>query len=213
MKFGVRTPSIKKSIKSRTTGKLKRTVKKTIVPEYGKKGMGWLTDPKKAAYNKVYNKTSIGVADLISGGNNTKGSRKNRSYQEQNIIIDKLNHDLQIMNESAKIMQSTSSPDTFFERYDLYLTKLHVLADAEKSGINFEGDSPVKKLKEISTEKEKTELTNGMIDNFWNKTVEKMSNLKTEKGKNNQLIKFSEKLSAYDSRMTQASINYYKNKL
>lgn len=36
MKFGMRTPSIKKSIKARTTGKAKRAVKKALIPEYGK---------------------------------------------------------------------------------------------------------------------------------------------------------------------------------
>ena len=36
MKFGMRTPSIKKSIKARTTGKAKRAVKKALIPGYGK---------------------------------------------------------------------------------------------------------------------------------------------------------------------------------
>ncbi|MGO1468594.1 MAG: hypothetical protein ACTHW2_01095 [Tissierella sp.] len=65
MKFGLRKPSIKKSIKARTTGKLKRKIKSSIDPTYGKKGMGWIKDPKKAAYNKVYNKTSFGLRDLF----------------------------------------------------------------------------------------------------------------------------------------------------
>ena len=37
MRFGMRTPSIKKSIKARTTGKAKRAVKKALIPGYGKK--------------------------------------------------------------------------------------------------------------------------------------------------------------------------------
>lgn len=65
MKFGFRTPSLKKSLKARTTGKLKRQVKKTLIPGYGKKGMGWIKNPKKAAYNKVYNKTSFSLFDLF----------------------------------------------------------------------------------------------------------------------------------------------------
>ncbi|MGN9161866.1 hypothetical protein [Clostridium sulfidigenes] len=64
MKVGMRKPSIKKSIKARTTGKAKRAVKGAVNPLYGKKGMGWVNDPKKAAYNKVYNKTTIGVKDI-----------------------------------------------------------------------------------------------------------------------------------------------------
>lgn len=64
MKFGIRKPSIKKSFKARTTGKLKRSVKKAVIPGYGKKGMGWIKNPKKAAYNKVYNKTTVGIGDI-----------------------------------------------------------------------------------------------------------------------------------------------------
>lgn len=59
MKFGPRKPSFKKSIKARTTGKLKRQIKSSINPYYGKKGMGWVRNPKKALYNKVYNKTTF----------------------------------------------------------------------------------------------------------------------------------------------------------
>lgn len=65
MKFGMRTPSLNKSFKARTTGKLKRQVKSTINPFYGKKGMGWLRDPKKAMYNKVYHKTTFSIWDLF----------------------------------------------------------------------------------------------------------------------------------------------------
>lgn len=65
MKIGMRKPSIKKSIKARTTGRAKRAVKSAVNPLYGKKGMGWANNPKKAMYNKVYNKTSFSIWDLI----------------------------------------------------------------------------------------------------------------------------------------------------
>lgn len=39
MKFGLRTPSLKKSFRARTTGRAKRAVKKTLIPGYGKKGI------------------------------------------------------------------------------------------------------------------------------------------------------------------------------
>lgn len=65
MKFGLRTPSLKKSISARTTGRAKRTIKKALIPGYRKKGTGWLKDPKKAAYNKIYNKTSFSLKDLL----------------------------------------------------------------------------------------------------------------------------------------------------
>lgn len=65
MKIGMRKPSIKKSISARTTRKAKRAVKKAVIPGYGKKGSGWIKDPKKAAYNKVYKKTTFSFWDLF----------------------------------------------------------------------------------------------------------------------------------------------------
>jgi hypothetical protein len=65
MKFGMRKPSVKRSIKARTTGRAKRAVKKAVIPGYGKRGMGWVKKPKKAAYNKVYKKTSFSLFDLF----------------------------------------------------------------------------------------------------------------------------------------------------
>lgn len=65
MKFGMRTPSLKRSISARTTGQLKRSVKRAIIPGYGKKRMGWIKNPKKALYNKVYHKTTFSIFDLF----------------------------------------------------------------------------------------------------------------------------------------------------
>ncbi|HAZ6777947.1 hypothetical protein [Enterococcus faecalis] len=65
MKVGMRKPSIKKSISSRTTGKAKRKLKKAVIPGYGQKGTGFIKNPKKAMYNKVYNKTTFSFWDLF----------------------------------------------------------------------------------------------------------------------------------------------------
>lgn len=65
MKFGMRKPSLKKSIKARTTGKAKRALKKAVIPGNGKKGTGWIKNPKKAAYNKIYKKTTFSIFDLF----------------------------------------------------------------------------------------------------------------------------------------------------
>ncbi|HFR3440244.1 TPA: HIRAN domain-containing protein [Streptococcus suis] len=70
MKIGYRKPSVKKSLSSRTTGRAKRAIKSSVNPLYGKKGMGVLNDPKKAVYNKVYNKTSYSVFDAEKSDSN-----------------------------------------------------------------------------------------------------------------------------------------------
>lgn len=65
MKFEVRTPSLKKSISARTTGRAKRPIKRALIPGYGRKGRGWITNPRKAAYNKIYRKTTVSFWDLF----------------------------------------------------------------------------------------------------------------------------------------------------
>ncbi|BAG08900.1 MAG: hypothetical protein E6190_07130 [Finegoldia magna] len=65
MKIGFRTPSLKKSFKARTTSKYKRQLKSAIDPTYGKKGVGWFKNPKKALYNKIYNKTTRSIFDIF----------------------------------------------------------------------------------------------------------------------------------------------------
>lgn len=64
MKYGLRKPNLKRSITARTTGKLKRKVKSSLNPLYGKKGMGILK-PKKALHNKIYKKTSFNIFKLF----------------------------------------------------------------------------------------------------------------------------------------------------
>lgn len=57
MKFGFRIPSITKRIAARTS--IKRMVRHNLglkVP----RGMGWVTNPKKALYNRVYSLTTRG---------------------------------------------------------------------------------------------------------------------------------------------------------
>ena len=84
MKVGVRKPSVSRRVKARTTGKVKRSVKRAVNPYYGKKGMGMIRDPKKAVYNKVYRKTTIGVDDIFAAGSAGKRTCKNNTYSSAN---------------------------------------------------------------------------------------------------------------------------------
>lgn len=81
MKIGMRKPSLTRSLKARTTSKWKRQAKKAIIPGYGKKGMGWVKNPKKAMYNKVYHKTTFGLSDLFkSSKKRTKNNKQPLQY-------------------------------------------------------------------------------------------------------------------------------------
>ena len=87
MKVGMRKPSIKRSIKARTTSKWKRQIRRSVDPFYGKKGMGWIKNPKKAAYNKVYNKTTFGVRDVWDATTKGSGQKKTPLRDEDLITV------------------------------------------------------------------------------------------------------------------------------
>lgn len=62
MRFGPRKPSLKKRISSRTS------LKRKIVHRGGLKmprRYGWIRNPKKYAYNKVYNRTTFDILNLF----------------------------------------------------------------------------------------------------------------------------------------------------
>jgi hypothetical protein len=63
MKFGFRIPSIKKRFAARTSAK--RLVRHSLGLK-APRGMGWITNPKRAAYNRIYNRTTIGSGCLVN---------------------------------------------------------------------------------------------------------------------------------------------------
>lgn len=65
MKFGMRKPSLKRSIKARTTGRAKRAVKRALIPGYGRKGMGFIKNPKKSVKNSIYKRTTFSIWDIF----------------------------------------------------------------------------------------------------------------------------------------------------
>jgi hypothetical protein len=58
VKFGLRVPSLRKRIAARTSWK--RAARNSIGLK-APRGRGWLTNPRKAIYNRVYNRTTVGV--------------------------------------------------------------------------------------------------------------------------------------------------------
>ncbi|HEY6039391.1 MAG TPA: hypothetical protein VIV58_34155 [Kofleriaceae bacterium] len=76
MKFGIRTPSLRKRIAARTSWK--RYVRHNLGFK-APRGWGWLTNPKRAAYNRVYNRTTVSVDRLFKTGHRRRGSRHDGS--------------------------------------------------------------------------------------------------------------------------------------
>lgn len=62
MKYGVRKPSLRKSLAARTSPA--RFVRHGLGLK-APRGWGWLTNPKRAAYNRVYNRTTVSAWSLL----------------------------------------------------------------------------------------------------------------------------------------------------
>ena len=62
VRFGFRIPSLKKRLSARTS------VRRAIRHRAGLKvprGWGWITNPRKAAYNRIYNRTTRGRLSVL----------------------------------------------------------------------------------------------------------------------------------------------------
>jgi hypothetical protein len=64
MKFGLRIPSLKKRIAARTS--VKRFARHNLGLK-APRSWGWLTNPKRALYNRIYNRTTKGCLVLMLG--------------------------------------------------------------------------------------------------------------------------------------------------
>ena len=65
VRFGLRIPSLKKRISAKTS--VKRYVRNSLGLK-APRGWGWLTNPKKAAYNRFSNRTTRGCLVLVVAG-------------------------------------------------------------------------------------------------------------------------------------------------
>lgn len=63
MKFGMRKPSLRKSFAARTS--IKRVVRHNLGVK-APKGAGWVTNPKRAAYNRVYSRSTVSIWTLLA---------------------------------------------------------------------------------------------------------------------------------------------------
>ena len=62
VRIGFRIPSLKKRLSARTS--LKRAVRQRLGLK-APRGWGWVTNPKRADYNRVYNRTTRGCLVVV----------------------------------------------------------------------------------------------------------------------------------------------------
>ena len=132
---------------------------------------------------------------------------------DKSVLLASLQRELDLVNESARIIDSTVNPETFFSRLDFYMERLKFLADKQREGIRgikIEGESFTEKYKTMSSHEEQTFHINKFIDRMWKDTTIKAEKLKTDKGKQNRYKKFVEELSKYEYRLPPECIEHYK---
>lgn len=172
MKFGIRKPSIKRSIKARTTGRLKREIKKAIIPGYGKKGIGIL-HPKKALYNKIYRKTSVSFWSLLSDFIDEFESEKIET-KKQNPINENYFRPQSLENDFEFSVDDTIEPIDEFEFYtDSPNPKFHRSHEEKKSKLDF-----FSKYYNQNSDLDRLELK--LIELYKNGNLEKNRNMKID---------------------------------
>ena len=62
VRFGFRVPSLKKRLSARAS--LKRAIRHRLGLK-APRGWGWLTNPRKAAYNRIYSRTTRGCLAIV----------------------------------------------------------------------------------------------------------------------------------------------------
>lgn len=113
MKIGLRSFSLKKRISARTS--VKRMIRSKIrVP----RGLGIVTDPRKAIYNKVYNKTSFSIDSVFKSPKKTQ----NRIQQYRINKLDKA-HQRGICTNNRLICKYCSSDTWAIYRDGIFIWK------------------------------------------------------------------------------------------
>nr|DAW12431.1 MAG TPA: dissimilatory sulfite reductase D [Caudoviricetes sp.] len=188
MKIGMRKPSIKRSIKARTTGRMKREVKKAIIPWYGKNGIGILR-PKKAMYNKIYRKTSFSFWDLLGliaqsfDNNTTEISSRDEKIKEE--ISEKMSNLNDTLNALKKEYQE-----------DLSTTPVKLELHNNSPNPKFHRSEREKKLKHDFFCKYYQQ--NSKLDSLEDRLLELRSIAMKEKNRDKKIIKLNEALECYD---------------
>lgn len=114
--------------------------------------------------------------------------------------------------DSLGIMQKTTNPETFFSRYDLAMERLDGMVELQQKGIKFTCDLPSLKAQALSRETA-ADTVNVLIDNAYTKQLQKLSTLKTERGRANSNQRWYASFEPYFDKMPVRSRSYLDLKL
>jgi len=116
---------------------------------------------------------------------------------------------LRIVHDCNNILQNTTKPDVFFERFQLMILHSSNLVILEKY-IPFSGASPTDAFHVLMSEKQ--ECINQFLIRYFCAVFDKAEKMKTDKGKLNQYQKFYDSLVPYFDEMDADNIDYVETK-
>lgn len=164
-----------------------------------------------------YNKTEYRVSlDEAKGAETVE----NEDEAVQEVIlnaqneIDKQNASIFMgqFKDSLSIMQKTADPSTFFSRFDFALERLDDMIELKEKGFSFAGD--LYGMREQTKDEDNlADTVNCLIDNSYKKQLQKLSTLKTERGKANSNQSWYASFEPFFDRMPMRSRTYLDLKL
>lgn len=125
------------------------------------------------------------------------------------IAEDRAEDSHRIMNDCSRLLQTTTNPEVFFERLQLFETHCQLLVSLEKY-TSYSGASPTELYNTLIREKQ--DVIKEFLVRYYNKVLDKADSLKTAKGKLNQYQKFYDSLKPYFSEMGTDNIDYIETK-
>ena len=171
-----------------------------------------VVDYNKAKYRSYHSKNVAAASDVCDFPDleSAAGSAPEETIAE----IDRMNAKI-LMDEfqdSLGIMQKTTNPETFFSRYDLAMERLDGMVELQQKGIKFTCDLPSLKAQALSRETA-ADTVNVLIDNAYTKQLQKLSTLKTERGRANSNQRWYASFEPYFDKMPVRSRSYLDLKL
>lgn len=126
-----------------------------------------------------------------------------------NMANKNVERELQMINESADLVNHTVNPDVFFSRLEFIKERLNYLI-ALQPYVKYKGKTPSHELSKINNmEQGQIKL---FLTRYFDNTTEKANGMKTDKGKKNKYKKFYDSLQKYYSNMNQENIAFVESK-
>ena len=164
-------------------------------------------------YNKTEYRVSLDKEKRVETVENEDEAVQEVIRDAQN-EIDKQNASIFMgqFKDSLSIMQKTADPSTFFSRFDFVLERLDDMIELKEKSFSFAGD--LYGMREQAKDEDNfADTVNCLIDNSYKEQLQKLSTLKTERGKANSNQKWYASFEPFFDRMPMRSRTYLDLKL